>query len=238
MLRDDEKEDYLTSFKKNFSENAIDNLNPLNLLPIAKEITSAIQGYDATSYTTDAIYTAVDSFNAMVKIAQGKSNKTVWGNAYQISKAVSQITGVPVANAMREVKTVYNLVNDFWGGKDLINSKTTQKKVEKTKETNRLSKVFEAGDLGSIKSEITNTYNNAIADGKDESGAWGATRDMLKEQYLRQISEHPEDRAAINKRYATLVSNTKHKVSGVYKNYTVNQAKEQYIDKWYESLEK
>ena len=209
VLRDDEKTNYIESFREHFTENALDNLNPLNLLPIAKEITSAIQGYDATAYTIDAIYTAVDSFNALLKIAQGKSNKTTWGNTYQIAKATSQLTGVPVANVMREFKTIYNLVNDFWGGKDLINSKTIQKKVEKTKETNRLSKVFEAGDLGSIKSEITNTYNNAIADGKEESEAWKATREMLKSQYQLLVEANPEDMAAINNRFKTLLKYTK-----------------------------
>lgn len=209
VLRDDEKNNYIESFREHFTENAIDNLNPLNLLPIAKEITSAIQGYDATAYTTDAIYTAVDSFNALVKIVQGKSNKTTWGNTYQIAKAASQLTGVPVANVMREFKTIYNLVNDFWGGEDLINSKTTQKKVEKTRETNRLSKVFEAGDLGEIKSEITNTYNNAIADGKEEPDAWKAARDMLKSQWQILVKANPDDKAAINNRFKTLLKYTK-----------------------------
>ena len=209
VLRDDEKTNYIESFREHFTDNAIDNLNPLNLLPIAKEITSAIQGYDATAYTTDAIYTAVDSFNALLKIVQGKSNKTTWGNTYQIAKATSQLTGVPIANVMREFKTIYNLVNDFWGGKDLINSKTTQKKVEKNKETNRLTKVFEGGDLGSIKSEITNTYNNAIADGKEESEAWKATREMLKSQYQLLVEANPDNMAAINNRFKTLLKYTK-----------------------------
>lgn len=232
MLRDDEKEDYLASFKKNFSENAIDNLNPLNLLPIAKEITSAIQGYDATSYTTDAIYTAVDSFNAIVKIIRGESKKTVWGNTYQVAKTVSQLTGVPVANVMREFKTVYNLVNDFWGGKDLFNSQTTQKKVEKNKETKRISKVFETGDLGLIKSEITNTYNNAIADGKTESDAWKAAREMLKSQYKIMVEANPDDKAAINNRFRTLLKYTKesnHK--GGYKTPSDKEISN-WIEKW------
>ena len=232
VLRDDEKTNYIESFREHFTENALDNLNPLNLLPIAKEITSAIQGYDATAYTIDAIYTAVDSFNALLKIAQGKSNKTTWGNTYQIAKATSQLTGVPVANVMREFKTIYNLVNDFWGGKDLINSKTIQKKVEKTKETNRLSKVFEAGDLGSIKSEITNTYNNAIADGKEESEAWKATREMLKSQYQLLVEANPDDMAAINNRFKTLLKYTK-KADGKG-GYRVPSDKEvaNWIDNW------
>ena len=232
VLRDDEKNNYIESFREHFTENAIDNLNPLNLLPIAKEITSAIQGYDATAYTTDAIYTAVDSFNALVKIVQGKSNKTTWGNTYQIAKATSQLTGVPVANVMREFKTIYNLVNDFWGGEDLINSKTTQKKVEKAKETNRLSKVFEAGDLGSIKSEITNTYNNAIADGKEESEAWKATRSMLKSQWQILVEANPDDMAAINNRFKTLLKYTK-KADGKG-GYRVPSDKEvaNWIDNW------
>lgn len=218
--------------------NFVDNLNPLNWIPVAKEIMSWLQGYDASNMYVDGIYSGLDSLKEIYEIAAGKSNKTVYGRIYTISKGISQASGIPLSNAVREVRTVHNNINDLWSGEDWLSTNKAVEKRQKTKETNRLSKVFETGDIGSIKSEITNTYNNAIADGKDESGAWGATRDMLKEQYLRQISEHPEDRAAINNRYTTLVSNTKHKVSGVYKNYTVDQAKKQYIDKWYESLDK
>lgn len=232
MLRDDEKEDYISSFKKNFSENAADNLNPLNLFPLAKEVSSAIQGYDATSYFVDAIYTTVDSFNAIVKIIRGESKKTAWGNTYQVAKAVSQLTGVPVANVLREFKTVYNLVNDFWGGKDLINSQTTQKKVEKNKETKRISKVFETGDLGSIKSEITNTYNNAIADGKTESEAWSAARDMLKEQHKIMVEANPDDKASINNRFKTLLKYTKESDrKGGYKTPSDKEISN-WIEKW------
>ncbi len=232
VLRDDEKTNYIESFREHFTDNAIDNLNPLNLLPILKEITSALQGYDATAYTTDAIYTAVDSFNALLKIVQKKSNKTTWGNTFQIAKAASQLTGVPVANVMREFKTIYNLVNDFWGGKDLVNSKETQKKVEKAKETNRIAEVFEAGDLGSIKSEITNTYNNAIADGKEESEAWSATRSMLKSQWEILVEANPDDMAAINNRFKTLLKYTK-KADGKG-GYRVPSDKEvaNWIDNW------
>ena len=238
MLRDDEKENRLTSFKEHFRENAIDNINPLNLIPIGKEFISAIQGYDATSYTTDAIYTAVDSFNAAVKFAKGESTKTAYGNIYQLAKAFSQLTGVPVANTMREFKTLYNNVNDLWNGKDLVNTQSMEKKIEKNKESKRISEIYDTNDLSSMSAEITNTYNSAIEAGKSESDAWSATRTMLKEQYQRQVAEHPEDKAAIGNRYATLVSKTKHSVSGTYKNYTVDQAKKQYVDKWYASLEK
>ena len=209
MLRDDEKKNYISAFKEHFSENALDNLNPLNLLPIAKEITSAIQGYDATAYTTDAIYTAVDSFTALKKIVTGESKKTTYGNVYQIAKAVSQLTGVPVANVIREFKTIYNNVNDFWGGKDLVTTQDKANKIAKTKESKRLNEVFATNDLSTMKAEVTNTYTNALQSGKSEADAWKASRDMLKEQYLVMIAEHPEDKAAINNRFKTLLKYTK-----------------------------
>ncbi|SET06236.1 hypothetical protein SAMN02910413_1698 [Pseudobutyrivibrio sp. C4] len=236
-LRDDDKENYIKSFLQHFSENAVDNLNPLNLMPIAKEISSALQGYDATSYTTDFIYTAVDTFNAMKKLALGKSTKTVYGNTYQLAKATSQMTGIPIANIMREFKTIYNMTNDFWGGKDLVTTQGAEKKQQKNASKQAFTKAYESNDLATAKSAMQDIYDKSIAAGNDESEAWGAVRDTLKEEYLSQIEKHPEDVATINNRFAQLVSNTKHKVSGTYKNYTVDQAKKNYIDKWYASIE-
>lgn len=236
-LRDDEKENFIKSFMEHFSKNAVDNLNPLNLMPIAKEISSALQGYDATSYTTDFIYTAVDTFNAMKKLALGKSTKTVYGNTYQLAKATSQMTGIPIANIMREFKTIYNMTNDFWGGKDLVTTQGAEKKQQKNASKQAFTKAYESNDLATAKSAMQDIYDKSIAAGNDESEAWGAVRDTLKEEYLSQIEKHPEDVATINNRFAQLVSNTKHKVSGTYKNYTVDQAKKNYIDKWYASIE-
>lgn len=213
-LRDDEKENYLEGLKTAFKENAIDNVILLNLIPIAKDVVSFFDGYDATSYIYDGLESLVQTITSDKKyvtnwITGEKQTKTPYGIGYQNAKAISQLTGIPVANVLREFKTLYNIVNDFWGGKDLVTTQDKANKIAKTKESNRLKEVFATNDLSSMKAEITNTYNNALQSGKSEADAWKASRDMLKEQYLVMIAEHPEDKAAINNRFKTLLKYTK-----------------------------
>ena len=221
-LRDDDEDAFLKKLLKYWFgisdemtlkdvllSNFVDNLNPLNWIPVAKEIMSWIQGYDASNMYVDGIYSGLDSLKEIYEIAAGKSNKTVYGRIYTISKGISQASGIPFSNAVREVRTIHNNINDLWSGEDWLSTNKAVEKRQKTKETNRLSKVFETGDLGSIKSEITNTYNNAIAEGKTESEAWSSTRDMLKEQHKIMVEANPDDQVAINNRFKSLLKYTK-----------------------------
>lgn len=213
-LRDDEKENYLAGFKDAFLENAFDNLWPLNLIPIAKDIVSFFNGYDATSYVYDGLESLVQTITADKKYITNwrtgeKQSKTTYGITYQNAKAFSQLTGVPVANVMRDATAIYNAVNGLWGGDDLYKDVSTKTKVENAEQKKIFSEAYEKNDLTSAKTAMQDIYNRQIEAGKDESGAWKAVRTTLKEEYLSQIAEHPEDVVYINNRFDKLLENTK-----------------------------
>ena len=205
--------------------NFVDNLNPLNWIPVAKEIMSYMQGFDASNMYVDGIYSALDTISELSKIVRKESTKTKYGQIYTAAKGISQLTGMPISNAVREVRTLHNNINDLWGGKDLLTTQAAEKKLEKKIETNRLNEVFDENDLKKAEAEVTAVYEKAIENGKAEKDAWSDARSMLKEQFQRQVAEHPEEKANYINRYATLLSKTKHSKKGTFINYTDKEAK-------------
>lgn len=239
--RDDEKLSWLESFKENWIENTKDNINPLNMFPLIKEVTNAIKGYDATNYSTESIYTAVNTCTEIFKMIKGTSTKTGYGKAYQLAQAVSQVTGVPFANATREVKTIHNMIADFLGGSRWVTTQSKEQSLEKKKDNARTAeiydKAFENGDISLIKDNMRTTYDKKLAETEDESKAWTAVRDELKTQFVRQYQEGTIDKTRLKNNYSTLLGNTKMKGN---KGYRVLSDKEvaSKIQGWIEAAEK
>ena len=167
--RDDDKEDWLSAYVEHFKDNELDNLNPLNLLPLAKDVISMMQGYDATSFTGEGINNIIKSIEVAKNRITKQSTKTIWGDIYQYAKGISQVTGVPAYNLMRDFKTLYNNLNDLWGGNDLLTTESKVKAQEKKKQQNTFEKAIDTNDLTTIKAAMTDVYDNAIESGSDES---------------------------------------------------------------------
>lgn len=220
--RDDDKDEGIIGFLQNEAEhtkeNFIENLYVWNLLPVIKEIQNFIDGYSATEYTTEGLSTAVSTISELFKVATGESNKTPYGIFYLVAQGISQLAGLPMASALREVKSLYNTLNGIWGGDDWYKSQTTQTKAENTKRKIALQKAITAGDLKASKTAMQEiydvAYDNSISNGNSkndaQSAAWTKVRAVLKETYQEQGDKST---ATIN-RYVTLVQKTKKKVSG------------------------
>lgn len=220
--RDDEKDEgiigFLQSEANHTKENFFGNLYVWNLFPVIKEVQNFIDGYDATEYTTEGLATAVDTITELYKVATGQSNKTFYGVSYLIAQGISQLSGIPISSALREVKSLYNTLNGIWDGTDWYKSKTTQQSAEKRKRQTNLNNAIQKKDLEESKDAMNKiyqeAYDNGIENGKSkneaESDAWSSVRSALKKSYQEQ-----EDRstATIN-RYVTLMRKTKKKVSG------------------------
>ena len=220
--------------------NSVDNLNPLNWIPVAKEIMSYIQGYDASNMYVDAIYSAGDTIKELSKIAMKESTKTTYGQIYIAAKGISQLTGLPISNAIREVRTIHNNINELWGGKDWLTTQAAEEKLEKKKEVNRVSEVFDTMDIKAMKSEVDVLYENAIAAGKTEGEAWDYIRnDVLKAQFQRQAEGlSKEELTKLINRYVSIVAKTKEKERGKdsYKPLTEEAARKK-IEKWLPAAE-
>lgn len=93
-----------TSWLTNFLANFWDNVNPINMIPVAKDIwgfkdgwgtqNMALEGYEALVQSVTELATAEDKAEAMRKVAEG----------------LGLVTGLPVKNVLREVESISKLL--------------------------------------------------------------------------------------------------------------------------------
>lgn len=104
---DDEDESYAEKYLEHFVGDVKDNLNPLTLVPVAKDVVSIFNGYDVERMDM-ALFSdlkkAMDAFDSEEKTAYEK-----WSG---LVGAVSAFFGVPVKNVERDVRSV---INTFFG---------------------------------------------------------------------------------------------------------------------------
>ena len=108
--RDDDKEkDYWEKYIEKYKEDAKDNLNPITYIPVVKDIFSMWKGYSNNNLAMQAAQNSVYALQEIDKIRNGKSKKTLFGQAETIAKAVSSWTGIPVGNVMRTLNSIGNV---------------------------------------------------------------------------------------------------------------------------------
>lgn len=97
-LRDPEDEE----IGKLIWDNVKSELNPLGKLPYFKDIVEMMEGYSPTRMDESVIQQGVWTYKAIVK---GEWDYATW---YKIFKFSSQVSGLPLSNAMREATTIWN----------------------------------------------------------------------------------------------------------------------------------
>lgn len=107
--RDTDDEDWWEKYLKNMGKNMLDGFNPLNLIPIGKDIMSLFDGYDATRMDLDAVSDLIKQFKRAGSVFTGEKNYNWWKIAYDTTMAASKITGIPAGNVWRLVTSVMNL---------------------------------------------------------------------------------------------------------------------------------
>lgn len=102
--------------------NLASELNPLNKLPVIKDLLNALEGHSSTNMSTEGLSSAVKFLNTSWDKIQywlgetdGSDIKvTDWGWIYQGLKAVSQLVGIPGYNIVRDVVGVWNSTFGTW----------------------------------------------------------------------------------------------------------------------------
>ena len=107
---DDEDESLREKYLEHFVGDFKDSLNPLTLVPFAKDVVSIFQGYDVErmdmSLVSD-LYKAIEAFDS--------DNKTMYEKWSGLIGATSAFFGIPVKNVEREVRAVINV---FFGERE------------------------------------------------------------------------------------------------------------------------
>ena len=77
-------------------------MNILNNIPVVKDVISIFKGYNVNRMDVSWAQSAYYAFTSIQK------NGITYKSVYRIIQAISGVSGVPLANAMREVKTLWN----------------------------------------------------------------------------------------------------------------------------------
>jgi len=208
--------------------NVLDNADIFSSIPYVADIDSMLKGYSVTRLDSTSILTQLtNTINTL-----GSEKATGYKMLYSVSELVGYATGVGTGNALKDIRGIYNQFIAPKTGTYIEKSTDDAKAREKAKVKKSFTEAYESNDLTITKAAMQDIYNQQIEAGKDESGAWKAVRTTLKEEYLSQISQHPEDVVYINNRFDKLLENTK--VADGKGGYRMPTKKERsnWIEKW------
>lgn len=115
-VRDDDddkgiEEKYLSAL----GANVADNLNVVNLIPIAKDVVSMFGGNSAARMDMQGLQYLVYACNEMKKFVEGDSKYTTTGIAYKWISPLARMTGIPIANLLRDTGSVVDTALDITG---------------------------------------------------------------------------------------------------------------------------
>ena len=103
---DDEDEEFDEKYNEHFLEALGDNLNPIVNLPIIKDIVSIAQGYSPSRFDEQSFVNLFSGIRQWTKVIEGDGN--VYKATYKTLQGMSQLTGLPVSNMMRDTVAMWN----------------------------------------------------------------------------------------------------------------------------------
>ena len=123
MRNDGEDKKFLEKYETALVENLSDNLDPVGILPVVKDIESIFSGYSVERTDLSAfqeLYYAVSKWKSKLS---GESDLTYPALLIDTAKPISTLTGMPVGNALKDLKALTNTIIQSIGSPDLNYSK-------------------------------------------------------------------------------------------------------------------
>ena len=122
-IRDDDDKELREKYIQAVAANLIDNLNPLNMIPYVKDVSSIFSGYAVGRLDMQGIQQAAYATAEVKKYIVGDSKYTLPGLLYQLIKPISTVTGVAASNLLRDTGGLLNTAIDVFGA-DSLNYQT------------------------------------------------------------------------------------------------------------------
>jgi hypothetical protein len=190
---DDEDKTYAEKYIGTLTEELLDSLNPLTLIPFVKDIVSIVQGYDVERSDMAVITDLINAWNNL-----DSDNRSAYRKVEDFGGAIASIFGLPVKNVMRDVRGMYNTINSFINGNqttgegmaNAIKEGITGKEVS---DSQQLYEAILSGDSEQIKRvkgrfKDQNAINSAIRKALRENDP--RIKEAAKARYNGDISEY------------------------------------------------
>jgi len=99
---DDKDKTFLEKWQKYSIQNIGQNVNPLTLLPMLRDVNSLFQGYDVTRLDMEGIT------NLVKAVTDWQNSKlSLYQKIKSTSKGISDVTGIPLYNVMRDGESIW-----------------------------------------------------------------------------------------------------------------------------------
>ena len=106
---DDDDEAYLEKFAESLSGKLKDEINPLNMLPIMRDIMSILDGWDVERTDVAVFKDLKDAFDGLFS-----ENKSAWRKVEDFAGAIASSFGIPLKNVLRTGREMYNIFENIF----------------------------------------------------------------------------------------------------------------------------
>ena len=113
-FRDTGDDKWREKWLESFVGDLLSSLNPVSIIPFVKDIFTLLDGYDVERMDMSAISGIIKFGQQMVTSAQKGELDTSLSlqNVYKLTRYLSQLTGIPVYNVLREVDTIIDIFGE------------------------------------------------------------------------------------------------------------------------------
>ena len=195
---DDDYQTFSQKWVEAFGGNILDELSPLNKVPIGKELWEFIKGIAEAggldAYAQLSQYPLVELSEKlfqgaeilMDKVSGEETNYTWWGGIYKLLQAASGLTGLPMASATREATALWN---------NVIGYMAPSLKV-KTYETSELSQIkysFMDGFMTAneaVEAMVSNGISVSVI--KSQIGTWYRDQEIPRDKANELLREYTD----------------------------------------------
>lgn len=185
---DDEEKSYFEKYIGEVYANFLSGINPLSWVPIAKNIVSALDGYEI-----ERLDMAVVSDVIRAALAMNSDSKSVGEKIIAFSGSVGNLFGLPLKNVVRDARAVWNVLQSF-GSDNKTTSAGIEMAIDEATSKNRYTKAeriytqYSAGETEEVTRMVEEMMQTGIDSGKTEDEARSAVRSsmttLLKPTYL------------------------------------------------------
>ena len=144
---DEDGKSYIEWYAGEVVGNFFDDLNPIKLLPVLRDVFSLIEGYDVERSDMESISKLIDAGKAIVD-----GNASLDKKLEKLLIAVGVATGIPLENLIRDTKGLRNVIMDIADG--------WQTTAEGVGNAAKSGLPFAQEDEGSINDKLFRAYMN------------------------------------------------------------------------------
>ena len=106
----DENTKWYAVLSEALGSNLVGNLNPANLFPFLRDAMSILEGFETERSDMSSVTRLLSVAKSIVSYLNGTGTKSKWDIAESAAQVISYATGMPIGNAVREVRDLVNKI--------------------------------------------------------------------------------------------------------------------------------